>query len=71
MPAPISEPRTISLDEAYPLFGVGRSTIYEEAKRGTVAGIPVIRIGRRLLLPRARVMAVLDGGQTSPRPEAA
>jgi hypothetical protein len=42
------------------LLGIGRSLAYEIATReGELAGVPVIRVGRRLLVPHARLLAVL------------
>ena len=57
-----SEPRqaaAMGVDEFVRLSGICRVTVYEEIKRsGQVAGIKVIRIGTRILLPRSRVHEV-------------
>ena len=51
---------TMTISEAATLLGVGRTLAYEVAARdGELAGVPVIRIGRRLLIPHARLLAVL------------
>jgi excisionase family DNA binding protein len=51
--------RTISVEEAAKMLGVGRSTAYEAARSGSLAGVPVIKVGRRQLLSRDRFEAVL------------
>ena len=50
---------TLTIPEAAELLGVSRDTAYEDAKSGELAGVPVISIGRRLVIPRARLLAVL------------
>jgi excisionase family DNA binding protein len=51
---------TLTIPEAADLLGVGRNLAYEIATRdGELAGVPVIRVGRRLLIPQARLLAVL------------
>lgn len=58
---------TLTVPEAARLLGVGRNLAYEIAARdGEIAGVPVIRVGRRLLVPLARLLAVLglDDGST-------
>ena len=52
---------TLTIAEAAELLGVSRNTAYETARRdGSLAGVPVIRVGqRRLLLPRAPLLAML------------
>ena len=49
--------RTITVEEAGRLLGVGRNTAYEAAGRGE---IPTIRIGRRLLVPVVAFERLLD-----------
>ncbi len=40
--------------------GIGRNLAYEiVARDGELAGVSVLRIGRRLLIPEARLLAVL------------
>ncbi len=59
---------TLTVTEAAKLLGVGRNLAYEiVARDGELAGVPVIRVGRRLLIPQARFLAVLglDNGPDS------
>jgi excisionase family DNA binding protein len=48
--------RTYTIDEACKILRIGRNAGYEAAKRGQ---IPTIRIGRRLLVPRAALDRLL------------
>jgi|GEM_PF-2382692 len=51
---------TLTITEAAELLGIGRNLAYETATRdGELAGVPVIRVGRRLLIPQARLLTVL------------
>jgi hypothetical protein len=51
---------TVTVPEAARLLGIGRNLAYEIASRdGEIAGVPVIRVGRRLLIPLARLLEVL------------
>ena len=51
---------TLTISQAAVMLGVGRNLAYEVAARdGELAGVPVIRVGRRLLIPHARLLAVL------------
>jgi excisionase family DNA binding protein len=51
---------TLTISQAAVLLGVGRNLAYEVAARdGELAGVQVIRVGRRLLIPHARLLAVL------------
>jgi excisionase family DNA binding protein len=54
----IEERRTYSVEEAGRLLGVGRNQAYEAAKTGT---LPTIKIGRRLLVPKAALDRMLNG----------
>ncbi len=47
---------TITLDETYPLLGIGRSTAYACAARGE---IPTLKLGRRLVVPTAALRRLL------------
>ena len=51
--------QTLTVSEAAALLGIGRNTAYEGVRRGQ---IPAIKIGRRLLIPRAALEAVLARG---------
>lgn len=50
--------RTFTLSEAAKQLGIGRNQAYEAAHRGE---IPTIRIGKRLLVPRAAFEKLLSG----------
>jgi excisionase family DNA binding protein len=54
-------PLTMTIEEAGKLLGVSRGLAYEAARRG---GLPTISLGRRLLVPRARLLELL--GEPSP-----
>ena len=49
---------TLSVEEAGHVLGIGRGPAYELARTGQ---IPVIRLGRRMVVPRAQLEAMLDG----------
>lgn len=51
-------PATMSMDDAARELGISRHTAYQCAKLGQ---IPTIRLGRRLVVPRARLEAMLRG----------
>ena len=55
LPDPVTEP-TISVDRAAELLGIGRASAYKAANTGD---LPVIRIGHRMRVPTARVLALL------------
>lgn len=46
----------IRVEEAARLLGLGRSAAYEAARRGE---LPTVRMGRRLLVPVPRLLALL------------
>ena len=52
------KPATMSMDDAARELGISRCTAYQCAKLGQ---IPTIRLGRRLVVPRARLEAMLRG----------
>jgi len=51
---------TYKIEEAARLAGCGRNAMYDAAKRGEV---PVIRIGKRLLIPKAAFDRLLENGR--------
>lgn len=55
VPDPYERP-TISIPEAGKLLGLERSTAYDAAKRGD---IPILKIGRRKVVPTARLLDLL------------
>jgi excisionase family DNA binding protein len=50
------QPLTMTVEQAAKLLGVGRGTAYEAARRGE---LPTVKLGRRLLVPRAALMRML------------
>ena len=48
----------LSVEEAAELLGISRSLAYELAARGE---IPVLRLGRRIVIPRAGLERLLNG----------
>lgn len=55
-----NERLTLTVTEAAKLLGIGRNLCYDRVKTGE---IPVIKIGRRLLVPRKALMELLEKGQ--------
>jgi excisionase family DNA binding protein len=55
------EPKTYRIEEAAALLGIGRNHAYEAAKRGE---IPSIKIGKRILVPRAALDRILEGAKS-------
>ena len=51
---------TRTVDEAAKILGIGRNLCYDTVKTGE---IPVIKIGRRLLVPRRALEKLLEQGQ--------
>jgi hypothetical protein len=49
-------PPTISVERAGRLLGLGRSASYDAVGRGE---LPVLRFGRRLVVPTPRLLAML------------
>lgn len=52
----MTEPLTLTIEEAGKLLGVSRGLAYQAAREGQ---IPTIRLGRRLLVPRARLLELV------------
>jgi excisionase family DNA binding protein len=52
---------TITVAEAAQLLSIGKNTAYTAIKRGE---IPSLRIGGRVLIPTARLIALLEGGDS-------
>ena len=55
-----TEKLTLTVDEAAKILGIGRQLAYNRVKTGE---IPVIKIGRRLLVPRKALERLLEQGQ--------
>ena len=49
----------LTIPEVAQLLGISRGSAYEAARGGEIAGVPVLRVGRRLLVPRAPLLAAL------------
>ena len=52
---------TVSVEDAARLLGISRGLAYEAARRGE---LPTVRLGRRLLVPRAQLLKLL--GEAAP-----
>jgi excisionase family DNA binding protein len=50
--------RTLTIEEAAEELGISRGKAYDAAKSGE---IPIVRIGRRLLVPRVAFDRLLEG----------
>jgi len=55
-----TEKLTLTVDETAKILGIGRQLAYNRVKTGE---IPVIKIGRRLLVPRKALERLLEQGQ--------
>ncbi len=55
---PNTEPLTYTVDEAAALLGISRPSAYEAVHTGEV---PSIKVGRRILVPRAALTRLLEG----------
>lgn len=55
-----TEKLTLTVDETAKILGIGRQLAYNRVKTGE---IPVIKIGRRLLVPRRALEKLLEQGQ--------
>ena len=63
--SPTPEGRVKTLSEVASVLRISRGSAYEAAKRGE---IPIIRIGRRLLVPSAALERLLAGDTQPPNP---
>ena len=59
---------TYSVEDVAAMLGIARGKAYEHVHNGE---IPSIRMGRRLLIPRARFHTWLDGDIERPKSEVA
>ena len=55
-----AERLTLTVEETAKLLGIGRQLAYDRVKTGD---IPVIKVGRRLLVPRRALEKLLEQGQ--------
>lgn len=44
-------PNTLTFTQAAALIGMSRTTIYATGRSGSLLGVPVLRVGRRLAVP--------------------
>ena len=51
---------TLNIEETAKILGIGRNLCYDRVKTGE---IPVIRIGRRLVVPRRALEKLLEQGR--------
>ena len=49
---------TISIETAAKMLGISKNSAYLAAKNG---GIPVLKIGKRLLVPKAQLLRLIEG----------
>ena len=54
---------TLTVEEVAATLGISRAFAYEAVRRGE---IPSIRIGRRVLVPRAALERLIDGDDALP-----
>lgn len=60
----VTEPRaTLTVEEAAAILGIGRTLAFELARTGR---LPTIRLGRRILVPRAALDRMLDNQPATP-----
>ena len=57
----MNEKLTLSLEEAGKLLGISRQTVYLLSRR---EDFPVLRVGRRILIPRKQLEAWMDRNVT-------
>lgn len=55
---------TCSVDQAAKLLGIGRSTAFAAARDGS---LPTLRLSHRLLVPTAKLLAMLEGDSSCGR----
>ncbi len=54
--------QTLTVEEAAKALGIGRASAYEAVRKGE---LPAIRLGRRLVVPRAALERLLTSGTTT------
>ena len=55
---------TMTVEEAAAALGISRNTAFRAVKAGD---LPSIRIGRRILVPRDRLLRLLDASTSEPQ----
>ena len=61
---PATPSHVMRVPEVATLLGVGQSAVRKAIQRGQ---LPVLYVGRRVLLPRAAVVRLLEEGQAAPQ----
>ncbi len=56
-----NESKTLTVEEAAKVLGIGRQKAYELAREGK---LPVLRLGKRILVPRIALERMLDKAGT-------
>lgn len=56
---------TIGVEEAGRRLGVSRTTAYQLARQGSLAGVPVLRVGKKLRVPVRGLERVLEGREAA------
>ena len=56
--------RTLTIEEVAPILGVSPNTLYRALDRGDCP-VPVLRFGKRLVVPKDALEAVLRGESTA------
>lgn len=59
-----SKSLTVSIDEASRMLGISRNSTYQQVAAGT---IPSLRLGRRIVVPKAQLDRLLSGEPTNGR----
>jgi excisionase family DNA binding protein len=57
-------PATLTVEQAAKVLGISRGSAFDAVRRGE---IPSVRIGRRILVPRARLEELLAGNAPAAR----
>jgi excisionase family DNA binding protein len=56
-----TEKLTVSVNEAAEILGLSRNAAFSACKKGE---IPTLRIGKRLLVPKSKLLALINGDKT-------
>jgi excisionase family DNA binding protein len=57
-----NERLVVSVEEARQLLGLSRGLMYDAVRRGE---IPSVKVGRRILIPRAALQKMLEGNSVA------
>lgn len=58
---------TLTVEEAARILGIGRQVAYAQARKGWLGPVPVLRVGKRLLVPRRALERALAGDIATPK----